>query len=115
MSKTPVGVLNGNWRAGDYVQRRREIERNAPLLAEEWALMEKCHDLEGDTFIAWYESDAIPAYGLIRERIRLIRERISDLELAAVMNNPSASALDQSSAIDKWMTDNWDTIPEVAF
>jgi hypothetical protein len=84
--KTPVGVLNGNWRAGDYVAYRRQIEADAQrqirvdaLLAEERQLMEKCHDLEGDEFIAWYDSDAVPAYGVIQERINLLKQRIASL------------------------------------
>jgi hypothetical protein len=84
--KTPVGVLNGNWRAGDYVAYRRQIEADAQrqirvdaLLAEERQLMEKCHDLEGDEFIAWYDSDAVPAYGVIQERINILKQRIAYL------------------------------------
>ena len=98
-----VGIMNGNFRAGDYRLYRKEVEASARrdvLLRVERSLMEDCYSLEGESFVEWYESDAIPAYGSTSERIRLIRERISNLE---AQPHPVNEAQDIEREIDSDM------------
>jgi hypothetical protein len=58
---------------------------------------------------AWWE--AAPDDGFLDAAKR----KLADLELAEVMDDPSASAIQQSDAIDRWMKVCWDSIPEVEF
>jgi len=81
-----VGVINGNFRAGMYREYRQQVEADArdpkqALLRIERKLMQECKDLEGDSFVVWYESDAVPDNGFIQERIDMIRARIADLQV----------------------------------
>jgi len=93
-----VGVINGNFRAGMYREYRQQVEADArdpkqALLRIERKLMQECKDLEGDSFVVWYESDAVPDNGFIQERIDMIRARIADLQA-------QPSPIDEAQAIE---------------
>lgn len=47
-------------------------------LEKEKILMNDCYFLEGETFIEWYESDAVPNHGSTLYRIELIKARIQE-------------------------------------
>ena len=93
-----IGVYNGNFRAGMYREYRQQVEADArdpkqALLRIEKKLMQECKDLEGDSFVTWYESDAVPDNGFIQERIDMIRARIADLQA-------QPSPIDEAQAIE---------------
>ena len=98
-----IGVFNGNFRAGDYRRYRQQIEADArdpkqALLRVEWKLMQECKDLEGDSFVTWYDSDAVPDNGFIQERIDMIRARIANLQ---AQPSPIDEAQEIERGIDK--------------
>ena len=83
MKRSAVGVMNGNFRGGMYYDYRKQVEageRKEALLRVERMYMEECFQLEGDSFVAWYESDAVPQYGSIQSRIDLIKARIAEIQ-----------------------------------
>ena len=83
MRRSAVGVMNGNFRGGMYYDYRKQVEageRKEALLRVERMYMEECFQLEGDSFVAWYESDAVPQYGSIQSRIDLIKARIAEIQ-----------------------------------
>ena len=93
-----IGVFNGNFRAGDYRRYRQQIEADAKnprkaLERIEENLMLECIALEGDKFVEYWDSDAVPAFGFIRDRIDLLRARIANLQLQP---NP----IDEAQAIE---------------
>ena len=80
-----IGVFNGNFRAGDYRRYRQQIEADAKnprkaLERIEENLMLECIALEGDKFVEYWDSDAVPAFGFIQDRIDLLRARIANLQ-----------------------------------
>ena len=80
-----IGVFNGNFRAGDYRRYRQQIEADAKnprkaLERIEENLMLECMALEGDKFVEYWDSDAVPAFGFIQDRIDLLRARIANLQ-----------------------------------
>lgn len=80
-----IGVFNGNFRAGDYRRYRQQIEADArdpkqALLRIEKRLMQECYQLEGESFIEWYDSPSVPDNGFIQERIDMIRARIAEIQ-----------------------------------
>lgn len=83
MRRSAVGVMNGNFRGGMYYDYRKQVEageRKEALLRVERMYMEECFQLEGDSFVTWYESDAVPQYGSIQSRIDLIKARIAEIQ-----------------------------------
>jgi len=83
MKRSAVGVMNGNFRGGMYYDYRKQVEageRKEALLRVERMYMEECFQLEGDSFVTWYESDAVPQYGSIQSRIDLIKARITEIQ-----------------------------------
>lgn len=107
-----VGVLNGNFRNGDYYRYRLQLEADAKRealtkerLEIERTLIIECYEIEGEPFWDWYKSDAVPEYGPTLDRIALIEQRISRLR---------ATSEQRSASLNKWMTENWDDIPEIA-
>lgn len=75
--------MNGNFRGGMYYDYRKQVEageRKEALLRVERMYMEECFQLEGDSFVTWYESDAVPQYGSIQSRIDLIKARIAEIQ-----------------------------------
>ena len=93
-----VGVMNGNFRAGDYRRYRLQVEADAknPLRALERIeenLMLDCIALEGDKFVEYWDSDAVPGFGNIQDRIDLLRARIADLQA-------QPSSIDEAQTIE---------------
>lgn len=112
-----VGVINGNFRAGMYREYRQQVEADArdpkqALLRIEKKLMQECKDLEGDLFVVWYESDAVPDNGFIQERIDMIRARIADLQVqpspideAQAIELEIDAKLDSATVSESWQAD----------
>ncbi len=112
-----VGVINGNFRAGMYREYRQQVEADArdpkqALLRIERKLMQECKDLEGDSFVVWYESDAVPDNGFIQERIDMIRARIADLQVqpspideAQAIELEIDAKLDSATVSESWQAD----------
>ena len=112
-----VGVINGNFRAGMYREYRKQVEADArdpkqALLRIEKKLMQECKDIEGDSFVTWYESDAVPDNGFIQERIDMIRARIADLQVqpspideAQAIELEIDAKLDSATVAESWQAD----------
>lgn len=47
------------------------------------------------------------------EFLAAAKRKLADLKLADVMDDPGASAIEQSDAIDRWMKECWATLPEI--
>jgi len=63
---------------------KQQEERKA-LLQVETDTIYRCMESEGrESFLAWYESDAVPNYGPIQGRIDLIEARIKSLEFQTI-------------------------------
>jgi hypothetical protein len=114
-----IGVFNGNFRAGDYRRYRQQVEADArdpkqALLRIEKKLMQECKDLEGDSFVTWYESDAVPDNGFIQERIDMIRARIADLQAQpSPIDEAQAVELEIGAKLDSAPMRNWDADWEI--
>ena len=114
-----IGVFNGNFRAGDYRRYRQQIEADArdpkqALLRIEKKLMQECKDLEGDSFVTWYDSDAVPDNGFIQERIDMIRARIADLQAQpSPIDEAQAIELEIDAKLDSAPMRNWDADWEI--
>jgi len=101
-----VGIMNGNFRGGDYYEYRRQVEQSArteALLKVESRLMDECYKLEGEAFIDWYDSDAVPAYGPTNERIQMIEQRIQKIK----DTNPAAEAYQMEHEAEESTADEW--------
>lgn len=120
MRRSAVGVMNGNFRGGMYYDYRKQVEageRKEALLRVERMYMEECFQLEGDSFVTWYESDAVPQYGSIQSRIDLIKARIAEIQsqphpvdVAQAVEREIDETLEwQNKAIDEhndWLDEN---------
>ena len=101
-----VGVMNGNFRDGMYYEYLYQVEKQArieTLLKVESRLMEECYKLEGDSFIDWYDSDAVPAYGSTSERIQMIEQRIQSVK----DTNPAAEAYQMEHEAKESTASEW--------
>lgn len=109
-----IGVFNGNFRAGDYRRYRQQVEADAknPLRALERIeekLMLECIALEGDKFIEYWDSDAVPTFGYIQDRIDLLRARIAYLqEQQSPIDEAQAIELEIDAKLDSAPMRNWD-------
>ena len=114
-----IGGFNGNFRAGDYRRYRQQVEADArdpkqALLRIEKKLMQECKDLEGDSFVTWYDSDAVPDNGFIQERIDMIRARIADLQAQpSPIDEAQAIELEIDAKLDSAPMWNWDADWEI--
>lgn len=67
-----------------------------------------------EAFHNWYNDVyKLRADGKHDEYEAAIRRKLADLKLADVMDDPGASAIEQSDAIDRWMSECWATLPEI--
>lgn len=59
MSKRAVGVLNGNWKDGEYARQQVNLGQTQYFLEKESEWMGKCAEIEGvDSFMVWYNDGA---------------------------------------------------------
>lgn len=107
----------------------------------EWKIMQACERVFGDRFVEWYDSPAVPSHGFARDRIALIRAWAKEQVQTARAITPQIEedmdiihelikaaryatgdihydttdphAIEESSKIDRQITDAWASIPEI--
>lgn len=88
---------------------RRMVIPNEEIFS--WRMICEMYEAARDALTAGKSEDE--AIAAAHAYLAAKQAEVSKAELDAVMSNPASSALEQSAAIDKWMTANWETIPEV--